>query len=644
MEFLKNNKRLSFKYGGVCAFDLDYKVERSISGNTLTTVYTFSDGLKVTNVAKKIEDFNAYEWVNYFENTSAENSKIISELWDSDITLPWAHEERRGATPWSADPQKSMNIHATRGSASSEVDFSDVTTLVHPGDVRNYACHGGRSSDGFAPFFNINQQGLGLIYAIGWTGQWNARFERGTDSLRLMSKVEDTYFYLMPGEKIRGSSVTVMFYEGSAEDSQNKWRKLIAKEYSPTLDRVKNLPLCANLWGGTESEDAKKKIERFHKDGIPFEWIWMDAGWAGIDTKPSYDEFTGDWYMKVGDLRVSPLVHPNGLVDVTAAARELGYKFILWFEPERAKITAPLVSERPELFLESIYPNDTNRLLNIGDPEGYELLKKSVFSVIESLGIDCYRQDFNFEPLTFWRKNDAENRKGITEIKHVMALYRFFDEMLETFPNLIIDNCASGGRRLDMETTKRSFPLWRSDAQCPADPIPETTQVNNMNFSRWLPFTGTGCGRLYDTYSMRSAYAPGMGTNYAFSMSDKYGENEEDVTWLRERIHEYRRIRRYFFGDIYYLTMPDTTVSSWCAVEWNLSESDEGMVQVFKRAESPYTDATFRLKGIKENKTYVFKDVDGGEFTLSGKELAEEGLKLHIEGCRIAKIYTYKAM
>ena len=71
MEFLKNNRLFDFIYGGKTFDECEFKVTQKQDGNTVTTVYDFADGLKVTNIAKKYENFGAYEWVNYFENTSS---------------------------------------------------------------------------------------------------------------------------------------------------------------------------------------------------------------------------------------------------------------------------------------------------------------------------------------------------------------------------------------------------------------------------------------------------------------------------------------------------------------------------------------------------------------------------------------------
>jgi len=49
------------------------------------------------------------------------------------------------------------------------------------------------------------------------------------------------------------------------------------------------------------------------------------------------------------------------------------------------------------------------------------------------------------------------------------ALCAFWDDLLRRHPHLIIDNCASGGRRMDLETMSCSVPLWRTDF--PGDPL-----------------------------------------------------------------------------------------------------------------------------------------------------------------------------
>lgn len=49
----------------------------------------------------------------------------------------------------------------------------------------------------------------------------------------------------------------------------------------------------------------------------------MDAGWYGADTKPSKNEFEGDWWLRTGDWEASPFIHRNDLKDVADAVHKV---------------------------------------------------------------------------------------------------------------------------------------------------------------------------------------------------------------------------------------------------------------------------------------------------------------------------------
>lgn len=447
----------------------------------------------------------------------------------------------------------------------------------------------------------------------------------------------------MPGEKLRTSSVVVMPYD-EKDEAHNKWRRLV-KEYFSLIGsngRDKTGPLCAGIWGGMTSESVLERIKAIKENDLPFEYIWMDAGWYGNDTKPTPDEFEGDWPQHTGDWNVSPLIHPNGLKDVSRTTHEAGMKFLLWFEPERVINTTPIALQHPEYFLSSDLEQNQNRLLNLGNPNAWNYCFETISKIIAEIGIDCYRQDFNFSPLSYWRRNDDFDRRGITEIKHINGLYKLWDALLEKFPNLIIDNCASGGRRIDIETLRRSIPLWRSDYQCPANYDIEASQCHNQTFNLWMPYSGTGTGREYDEYRVRSAYAAALTTNYSFSERENFCDTEEKVEFLRKYGNEYRMVRPYFSEDFYPLTDVSDKLDVWCAMQFNRPSYDDGIIEVFRRENSPYETAVFNLKGIDKGSNYKFADLDGGEFTVSGSEITETGFRVKITEKRKAKIYLYK--
>lgn len=656
MEFLKNNKRFSFRIDGRDAWSCPYKVRTEQNGSEIVTRYDFEDGLRVTNRARKYEKYGVYEWVNSIENISEKPSGLLSEFWDCDVELPLSHEEDKAWKAYFPDVATATKICAPTGSTWSTKEFyCDIDEMrgnrrpyhIYPGETKKYKTSGGRSSEAQAPFFNIGKKGEGYIVAIGWTGQWLAEFGRTNDSVTVRTKIEDTHFRLFPGEKIRTSSVMIMPYKESKDLAHNLWRRFVKDELSPIgKERAHgDAPLCAGIWGGMPTGDILERIEKIRENQLPFEYLWIDAGWYGVDTKPTANEFEGDWSAHTGDWQVSPLVHPDGLQDVSEAAHEAGLKLLLWFEPERAVRSSHLYAEHPEWFLRRLKDDgqeSSNYLLDLGNDEAWNYCFAMLSEKIEKLRIDCYRQDFNLSPLPHWRQADAEDRKGISEIRHICGLYRLWDRLLERFPHLLIDNCASGGRRIDVETLRRSVPLWRSDAQCPANYDTESVQNHNLAFNLWMPYSGTGSGRLYDEYRIRSAYAAGMTTNYSFSLSETFCDTEEKIRFLRKYTQEYRKVRPYFSEDFYPLTEITGNLDTWCAAQFHRPDQGDGMVEVFRREKSPYETARFELKGMDSAADYLFTDVDGGEFLIPGKELAENGFSVTVKEQRKAKIFLYR--
>lgn len=655
MDFLKKEKRISFKIGEKDIWSTNFDITSEQNGSEIISIYRFESGIKVTNKAKKYEKYGAYEWVNYIENESDMPTEIISELWDCDCVLPMEHEDPANRSPYIPNAETATKIYAPLGSKCNNKDFYseiDISTkgdaLYHlkPHQKKEFSTSGGRSSEKNAPFFNVNKNSSGYIFAIGWSGQWKCEIAREEDSISFKSKIEDTYFRLMPKEKIRTSSVVIMPYENGAINAQNKWRRLVKEHFSliGKQGRDDHGPLCAGIWGGMKTSSVTDRIEKIKKHNLPFEYVWMDAGWYGEKTKPTPDEYdasSDSWYLCVGDWRVSPIIHPNGLKDVSEKIHEAGMKFLLWIEIERAIRTTPAVLTHPEYFLADNDADNFNRLVNLGNPDAWEYCFSTLAGLIEDLKIDCYRQDFNIEPLEYWRKNDDPDRCGITEIKHINGLYMLWDKLLERFPNLIIDNCSSGGRRIDIETLRRSIPLWRSDVQCAANYDIEATQNHHLTYNTWMPYSGTGSGRIYDEYRIRSAYSPAITTNYSFSESENFCDTEDKIEFIKKYTHEYLRVRPYFCEDFYPLSSASDRSDVWCASQFDRPENKDGIVQVFRRENSPYETVCYFLYGIDEDGEYVFEDADGGEFVISGSELTQNGLRLTLPKKCSAKIYFY---
>lgn len=653
MNFLKNNKRISFRYGEKSIWEQELSVKTTESENSVITEYRTADGLKFTNIAKKYDEFGAYEWVTYFENTGSAPTEIISELCDCNIEIPISIPQFAW-TAYIPEDESLTKVLNPIGSLAIKNDFALPESNhqqiyekpfmpLYENTTLNFKTSGGRSSEESAPFFNIASKNGGLIFAIGWSGQWNCEVSGKNDTAHIKTKIEDSHFRLLPGEKIRTSSFVMMHYDGAAANAHNKWRRLIKKHFSLIGSDGRDAygPLCFNLWGGMTTKGCIERINAVENNNIPFEYVWMDAGWYGMSEKDSPDEFEGDWPLHTGDWRINTHIHPDSLLDVSKKIHEAGMKFLLWFEPERVIYTTPIAQEHPEYFLRPPKGTESHDLLlNLGNEDAFNYCFKVLCEHIETLGIDCYRQDFNMSPLEYWRQNDSDDRIGITEIKHINGLYRLWDKLLERFPHLIIDNCASGGRRIDIETMRRSIPLWRSDYQCPANFKTEVNQYHGASYGTWMPYSGTGTGRTVgDTYRFRSAYAPALATNYMYSEKNPVITDRTDLEWIKKCTEEYLKVRPYLSCDMYPLIIPNADTAGWLAVQYDRPDENDGVLQVFRRENSPYPVAHLKLESLKMGEKYILTDADDGnkvEFT-GGTEL-----KIEISEKRTAKLYFYK--
>ena len=86
-----------------------------------------------------------------------------------------------------------------------------------------------------------------------------------------------------------------------------------------------------------------------------------------------------------------------------------------------------------------------------------------------------------------------------------MGFLDYWDELRRRHPDMLIDTCASGGRRNDLETLRRAVPLLRSDLILE----PTAQQNHTYGIASWIPFYGTGINALMPTlFEAKCAFIP----------------------------------------------------------------------------------------------------------------------------------------
>jgi alpha-galactosidase len=219
--------------------------------------------------------------------------------------------------------------------------------------------------------------------------------------------------------------------------------------------------------------------------------------------------------------------------------------------------------------------------------------------------------------MPYWELSDAPDRIGMSEIRHIEGLYAFWDSLLVRFPALLIDNCAGGGGRIDLETTSRSSPLWVSDYQ-PGEP--NGYQCHTLGLNLYIPIHGTAIYKT-DSYTFRS----GLGAAAVMSW-EITGKSSEPIPSVQKRIREFKELRPYFYGDYYPLTYnKDNTVDDvWIAYQLNRPDKNDGLVIAFRRPASGTQLIHARLHGLQKDAIYeVFFEDYGIRVKKNGAELME---------------------
>ena len=618
--------RLSFSYNGVDSEKFISRWKRTEISEDIKEAkvrhLTYTDPvtqLRLLVHLKDYKEFNAYGWYAEFENRGTIDTPIIENILPLDLTLSIEDKER-------------VFLHHAKGSLCRMDDFLPITTEIgtvtdgfhNTVDRITLNAVGGRSSNGTLPFMNLQSGEGGLVICVGWSGQWMADFKRKDSALRIRAGMENTHLLLPSKEKIRTPRILLLSWDGNDPIAGNNLlRRMILEYYAPRLKGEPVIPPVAfnTMYAYYQKKEVSqeyelKAIERSGELGI--EAYWLDACWYGEGK---------EWWQEAGNWFVNKDRFPSGLKPIGEAAKKKGLKFVLWFEPERVRKGSDIEGDHPEYMLRTTLDPDT-MLFNLGMPEARAFITDRISKIISESGVTIYRQDFNMDPLPYWRQADPDDRVGMSEIRHIEGLYAMWDELLKRHPGLAIDNCSSGGRRIDLETVSRSFPLWRSDfSDVPGlsygVAISVGDQSQNSGLSRWIPFH-TGAAWKFKPYEFRSTMSSGVVFYYDIR------EKDFPVEDAKRAIEELKSLRYFFLGDFYPLHPLTVSYSDWCAFQFHRPDLDSGFAVFLRRHESPFVSMEIGLKAIDPGAEYEISVASGFETPPAKRASGRELKKINI--------------
>ena len=193
------------------------------------------------------------------------------------------------------------------------------------------------------------------------------------------------------------------------------------------------------LMGDPTEEKEKAIIDKAAAMGC--EYYCLDCGW--------YDK--GAWWDRVGEWKESPERFPNTLKAVCDYVKEKGMVMGLWLEIEVMGVACELSYKLPDDWFicrhRKRHIDNKRYLLDFRNPEVRKYCREVVDRLIEDYGVGYFKVDYN---VTMGYGSDLNSDSCADAIReHYQCLYEWYQEIFRKYPDLVIENCGSGGQRMD---------------------------------------------------------------------------------------------------------------------------------------------------------------------------------------------------
>lgn len=364
-----------------------------------------------------------------------------------------------GITPYAHDDAPNrLFVHRYRSTWSAEgrLDTQGIEDLQlerswigHGIACERFGQVGSMPVRGFFPFVALEDREAGVLWGaqLASPGSWQMEVFRKDDFVALSGGQADREFghwfkTLKAGETYDSPVATIGCIKGDID--QLAQRLSSAQEGSLTnLPKIENeLPIVVNewctSWGNPTQENLLALAKRLQ--GTPAKYLVIDDGWAERPGEAALQS-NGDWIVK-------KRAFPDGLAATTKAIRDHGLIPGVWFEFEVCNTGSKAFD------LTDHHLRRDGRVLQVGarrywdfrDSFTFDYLTKKVIHLLRDNGIGYLKVDYN-DTIGFGVDGAESPGEGLRQ--HLEGVQKFFRKMREEIPDLVIENCSSGGHRLE---------------------------------------------------------------------------------------------------------------------------------------------------------------------------------------------------
>lgn len=469
----------------------------------------------------------------------------------------------------------------------------------------------------------------GFFCGMEWSGHWAIELEMKSE-VSLLGGPKVNGLILEPGETLSLPAVHMGFFEGGLDEGTNALRRYIHKCVAAKYEgEPVTPPVSYDHWfgigGGFNEELLRRQADRAAETGIEF--FVVDTAW-----------FAGDFPLGNGNWdRVDSNKFPRGIKPLAEYVRSKGMKFGLWFELERASAGTDAAVQHPQWFIDipSLIPprelnfHNTPQLhLDLSLPGAQNWAIGTIGKYVEELDICWIRWDYNITPGPYWNKVDPT---GKTQFAYMDGLYRVLDTLMQKYPHLFIECCASGGRRLDLGTAKRAHACWFSDQT----KFEHMCRYMQARFNRFWPgnFANSAVvaerGEGDTSFSVQAVLSRMCGSlSFDGDIASWSAANTKKASGL---VEVYKKIRHLLVQDFYQLSPVPASDRDWDVFQFSSYDNNEGVIFAFRYAGEDLS-MQVRPKALDGSSVYRVENMaEKSGSNLSGADLLSKGIKIELD-------------
>jgi len=409
------------------------------------------------------------------------------------------------------------------------------------------------------------ESGPCLAMHLGWSGNHRLILERlstGDIQIQMGALLFSGEGNLLPNETMESPCLYSAHSSQGLNDVSQKMHAHVRKNILKFPVANKPRPVTVNTWEAIYFDHKHERLTALADAAAEAgaERFVLDDGWfRGRDDDTSS---LGDWYPDEEK-------YPDGLQPIADYVRSRGMEFGLWVEPEMVNPKSELYQAHPDWVLGvGNYPRITGRnqlVLDIANPLVSEYLFERISDLVSSHDIAYLKWDMNRDLVL-----PGDSRGNATVYRQTGALYALMDRLLETFPKLEIESCASGGGRIDFEILKRTHRFWTSDSN---DAV-ERVRIQD-GFSYFFPpeVMGAHVGPAWSHTSGRGLHAGFRALVASYGHmgieADLTKMTDDDLVIMKEAVARHKQDRTLWHSGIFYRikTVDENLLGALCVAE-----------------------------------------------------------------------------